>query len=454
MTYPETLNYIFNLHRFGIKPGLDNIRKFCRHLGDPQDKFRSIHIAGTNGKGSVTATVASIIGEVEPDVGIFTSPHLVSFRERIKIGRNNFISKDYIIDFINDNKSYLTDNGISFFETITAMAFCYFRDNNVPWGVFETGLGGEYDATNVLLPELAIITRIGFDHTRYLGNDLPSIARQKAGIIKGDRPTVLGSQDDELSGLFRSECSNRNSKLYNNNVLVNLVNADYYINGSQISLYLPGMDGFRCFYPLCGDFQVDNLLTSLTAVRLLNQNGLELSLAQIKSGIEKLYWPGRFEILSESPFIIADVAHNEMSFNSLIDLVNRFLPKKRIFLLLGMAQDKDLTAIARCLKRIEPEVLDFVTVKPLNPRACGSDELSRFFNGQGFGSRPSENIGEAVREMLESLKSPRAVALVTGSHYTVGETINELYNLRAIDSELISSLGFGYDSEVGIGAGL
>ena len=327
-TYEEVLDWLFvqipNYQRQGgpaYKPGLDNIEKLLGKLNNPQELFPSIHIAGTNGKGSVSHMLSAIYQANGYKTGVFTSPHIADFRERIKIN-GEMISKEFVLDFVNDNQLIFKEVGATFFEICTAMAFQAFKEENVDIAIVETGMGGRLDSTNVLNPELSIITNIGLDHTKYLGETLEAVAGEKAGIIKLNIPVLIGRYQKEVDHVFKQKAAEKNAEIY---------------HADKIDLHTD----------LHGKFQKENANTAYKAVRILDKR-FRIDLDKVKLGLSHVAtltnFIGRFQLLDTDPLIIADAAHNPAGVQNLLTELAH-LEYENLHIILGLSNDKDVTGI-------------------------------------------------------------------------------------------------------------
>ena len=333
MDYKRSVEYLFQrlpmYQRSGIaayKKDIGNIIKACKILNNPQKKIKTIHIAGTNGKGSTAHMLASILQEAGYKTGLYTSPHLKDFRERIKIN-GEIIDKKYIINFIKENQLEFEKINMSFFEFTVAMAFNYFTESKVDIAIIETGLGGRLDSTNIINPELSIITNIGLDHTNLLGNTIEKIAFEKAGIIKKNTPIIIGRKQDKTKEIFKSIAKEKNAKLYYND------------NPKNITTDVKG------------DYQNENIGTAIKAIEVLNWN---ISNEQINKGINNIIkntgLEGRWQKLSENPLTICDVGHNEDGIKNILRQIEKTKFNKLHFIF-GSVNDKVLTNVFKLLPK-------------------------------------------------------------------------------------------------------
>jgi len=415
--YKSALEFILAREHFGIKLGLENINRFLNAIGRPQDKFPSIHLAGTNGKGSTAAFIDSIMRQAGYKVGIFTSPHLVDFRERIRVNGKR-ISAQYITGFIKKYRGVIVRHRITFFEVCTALAFCHFADNKVDLAIIEVGLGGRLDATNTLLPKLSVITDISFDHTNILGTTLKKIAYEKAGIIKRDIPVLTGILPREANKEVARICNVRKSpriRLMPNNFAMNGQPFDFEYNGDDYNI-----NSLQASMP--GAHQVKNAALAIRAVGYLNKDGFNVTKRNVTTGLKNTEWPGRFEILKTkgNPTVILDVGHNPAGVKATVNCFKRMYPGRKADLVMGFVRFKSLAEIVRTLQSIARRV----EIARLNTyRATEPDEIARHFSKR-IPVATSESLADSSRKLIQSAKSDDIV-IVCGSHYAVGEFLTD-----------------------------
>jgi dihydrofolate synthase/folylpolyglutamate synthase len=395
----STIGYLYSLQKFGMKFGLRNIRILLRAFGNPHKKFKSIHIAGTNGKGSTSAMIAAILTAAGYRVGLYTSPHLVAFNERIRI--NGLMIPDREIDRLTHRlRPDIERLHATFFEATTAIAFEYFAEQKVDVAVIETGLGGRLDSTNVLRPVVSVITSIGMDHSEILGTTLTSIAREKGGIVKSGIPVILG----KMPVVPRREILRIASQKRSPVVL-------------SEKIKIPARTQIQLF----GKYQRENARCAVAAVTiagkmfLVGDGAVRTGLAQTTqlTGIR-----GRFEIVRKDPLMILDVAHNPDGIRSLVSAIRSF-SKRRVVCIFGAMKDKDYSAMIRSLKTMHPVVL---CVQPATARAIDSLTLHSLCLRNHIRSR---NIGSIPKALAAAKKmsGKTGIVMVTGSHFVVGEAI-------------------------------
>jgi dihydrofolate synthase/folylpolyglutamate synthase len=428
MDYKQTLDWMFTklpmFTRIGsaaIKKDLDNTIKLCAHLDNPQHSFKSIHIAGTNGKGSVSHILASILQSAGYRTGLYTSPHLLDFRERIKVNGKE-IPESSVIRFIEENKALMEQIEPSFFEMTVAMAFDYFRNEKVDYAIIETGLGGRLDSTNIITPILSVITNISYDHQNLLGESLELIAAEKAGIIKPDVPVVIGNAQASIKSIFNSKALEMGSKIrYAEETF--RVSSSTYKNGSLEILYANANTGNEIIIDsvLGGKYQLENIATVLAAIAELNQIGLKLSSSKVKEGIKDVKkqtgFLGRWEIISNNPLVICDVAHNEAGLRSVFEQI-KTIPHDKLRLVYGMVKDKDIEKALSLL----PSNAIFYFTQPDIPRALDVVVLAEKASENGLKGKHFSKISEACKVAIAEAKA-EDIVLVAGSIFVVAEAL-------------------------------
>ena len=357
-TYQETIDWLFtNLPMFqrigasGMKADLTNITALCDYLGNPQKKFKSVHIAGTNGKGSTSHMLASIFQEAGYKTGLTTSPHLKDFRERIRVN-GIMCEEQFVIDFVQKHEQKIIDQKASFFEIAIAMSFEYFAQQKVDIAIIETGLGGRLDSTNIILPELSVITNIGLDHTQFLGDTLDKIAFEKAGIIKPNTAVVIGETTTETKPVFEQIAADRKSEIiFAENKFFQDVESD-----------------------LKGTYQIKNKRTVLTAIEQLQKQGWNINSENITKGllnvVKNTNLRGRWDVLAHNPLIVADTAHNPHGLSEVSKQINE-QPYNQLHLVLGFVNDKDVLSILNFF----PKKATYYFCQPDVPRKYNIDEL-------------------------------------------------------------------------------
>jgi len=433
--YHDTINYLYNLRRQGIKLGLSNTKALMSLLGNPHRFFNSIHIAGTNGKGSTASMITSILLRSGLRVGTYTSPHLVSFTERIRVN-GQMINEDDVIRLTSTLNELIKDTDIrpTFFEFITAMAFYYFMENGVEWAVIETGMGGRFDATNVIEPEVSIITNVGLDHMDFLGKTISDITAEKAGIIKNRIPLITGVSHPDSIRIVSETAKRLRSE-------VHIYGRDF--NGTLLSMDEKGIrfdyHGYKTLHnlslPLAGRYQLHNASIAIRACEVLNKKEVFISDSSIIDGLKDTRIEGRFEIVSRDPFIIIDGAHNPEAMKRLCETITELFTTRQIIVIIGIMKDKDIRGI---LASISPVADTMILTKPKGERAATPDELNECLRSIGGIDSKIPLITPNVADALDTAKKigkRDSIIIVTGSFYTTGEA-KELLGHRAILSGL------------------
>ncbi len=420
MSYQGTVEYLYALQKFGMKFGLDNIRKLLGALGNPQNSFRSVHIAGTNGKGSTSAVIDAVLRSSGTKTGLFTSPHLINFTERIRINGSE-ISEGDVVALAGEVRETADriggDFSPTFFEVVTAMAFLHFRRTGIKWAIVETGLGGRLDATNVLMPEATVLTSIGFDHREFLGRTLKEIASEKAGIIKPAVPLVCAQQDPEAMGVIRQRALEKGSDVfsYGRDFKAELV----LETPTGICFDYHGMvERTRLTLPLIGAHQMINASLGIRTVEILSESSNDL-FCDTRAGLENVVWPGRLEMIKEEPPIMIDGAHNPQAAGVLAYHIGNNLLRtyNRIVMVIGIMADKDVRGILEHLLPLGSEV---VFTSAAYGRAATTDFLCREAASMGYSSLSSRSVSDAL-SVAEEIRRPGDLIIVTGSFYTIGE---------------------------------
>ena len=403
MNYQETLDYLFSklpmYQRNGAaayKEDIGNITIASKHLGNPHRKFKSIHIAGTNGKGSVAHMIASVMQESSYKVGLYTSPHLKDFRERIKIN-GEMISEENMIKFVKENKLLFDNMELSFFEYTVAMAFNYFAKEKVDISIIETGLGGRLDSTNIINPELSIITNIGLDHTNLLGDSLEKIALEKAGIIKNNIPLIIGRKQKEITEIFRNTAEQKNTTL----------------------IYSDAQKKYKT--DLLGEYQKENIDTAVTAINELQKQNWKITEENIKSGLLRIVkntsLSGRWQILNKTPLIICDSGHNEDGIKEIVKQLNK-LEYKKLHFVYGTVNDKNFDKIFRIL----PQDAEYYFCKPNLPRGLDEMVLRDLAYKEGLKGRSYSSVSNALT-LAKKNATKDDLIFIGGSTFVVAEIV-------------------------------
>ncbi|EQB63971.1 MAG: hypothetical protein RBG1_1C00001G1550 [candidate division Zixibacteria bacterium RBG-1] len=418
MNYNQAISYLFGLQIFGIKLGLSNIASFLNYLGNPHFKFQSVHVAGTNGKGSVCAMLESILCQAGYKTGLFTSPHLVDFTERVRIcGRP--IEKEFIVDFVAECKNRIDKYKYTFFEVNTALTFLYFAEKKVDLAVVETGLGGRLDATNVLLPLASVITNIDLEHTDILGKKITQIAAEKGGIVKEKVPVITGVEQSEALKVIKFISEKKNSPL-----IPVKGNSSWKIKKTTLEKTVLDLRLKNTSFPdleldLLGTHQVKNATISLLTLQELQKRGYKVSSRAIYHGLKNVDWPCRFQIYRSKPLVILDAAHNPAAAKILRQTFSNLLPNRKVIFIFGVMQDKDYPQVLQALSQIAKKIL---LTQPQIKRAASLAELEKVVKPLKI---PYEKIKSVKKAYSQTLKKATTddIICVTGSHYTLGELL-------------------------------
>jgi dihydrofolate synthase / folylpolyglutamate synthase len=419
--------------------GLKHVRQLLQLMGDPHLAVKTVHIAGTKGKGSVAAMIAQVLTVAGYKTGLYTSPHLHSLRERIRID-GRLISEEELAALTATAQPYFEainaatagqSSGISegeagqagqrltFYEALTALAFSYFESNGADFQVLEVGLGGRLDATNVANPEVSIITPISLDHTQILGNSLTEIALEKAGIIKPGSLVVLSPQPEEAASAINDVCRKQGAKVVR-------VGRDitWQATGGDLkhqSLVVHGRSGdHNLSIPLLGDYQLENAAVAVAALETLASLGYRISAADIARGVARVKWPGRFQILNYRPVVLVDGAHNVASMMRLVENIKAYFNYGQIFLIIGSSCDKDIPGMVKELVSLSPRV---IATHSSHPRAASPSIVAAEFLNRGIKAGVSDTVAQAISQAL-SLTGPTDLICVTGSLFMVAETLD------------------------------
>jgi len=414
---------MYSLRRFGIKLGLEVIKNILNDLGNPQDTFSSIHIAGTNGKGSVASTLATILHCAGFNVGLYTSPHLIRFNERVRINGEMVTDAEIVESYKAVKQARFGDREPTFFEYTTAMAFYEFGRKNVDWAVIETGMGARLDATNILSPKVSIITNISMEHQMYLGNTIKDITFEKAGIIKPKTPVVAGVRQKEGKDVLKRIADGNAAKMFqfktDFNVRRNATGGFTYFGIDHV------WRGLKT--GLLGNHQTDNAALALCACELLMRGGInnskgQITLPQIKRGLEHNIWPGRLQTLSTSPFILVDGAHNLAAIRNLKTFLLENLGGRDLTLVVGILDDKSYKPM---LKHLLPLCSRVIITRPKIDRSLAPEALYPVAKQMIPDVRIIPDVPEAVKTAIEAASTGGAVC-IAGSLYLVGETMEAI----------------------------
>ena len=414
MNYSEALSYIHSINWQWSKPGLERTQELLGKLGNPEKGLKFIHIAGTNGKGSTAAMLASILEEAGYTVGLYTSPYINRFNERMQVNHQCIGDEELaeLTDYVRPHADSMADVPTEF-ELITAIAMEYFKRHRCDIVVLEVGMGGALDSTNVIdTPEVAVITAMGFDHTQFLGSTMTEIASAKAGIIKPHGDVVIYGQNPEAEAVFERVAAERHSALFRPDYS-QLVPGDFSLEGQSFS-YKSWKD---LRIPLVGLYQLNNAAVVLTAVDVLRKKGWAISDSAVRQGLAGTRWPARFEVLHRDPVFIVDGGHNPHGIRATAESLQRLFPGQKIVFVTGVMADKDVEHI---LGLIVPLAKRFYTVTPNNPRAMQADVLAGRIQAMGVEALPCGSIPQAVQAAMD-FAGKDGVACALGSLYMSGD---------------------------------
>ena len=413
----QTLKSLYKLQRRGIKLGLDHRSWLLKFLNNPQDNFKTIHVAGTNGKGSTAAMINSILIANNYKVGLYTSPHLINFNERIRVNGLT-ITDEEIMSFMKHVEPAINEIKSTFFEVTTAMAFYHFNNNDVDIAIIETGLGGRLDSTNVVNPSLTVMTPISLDHRDILGSTIEKIAKEKAGIIKRGVPLITANQVNNVSKILENRVREKESVMHTcpNPELVKISS-----DGTSFEVY-----GNKYNTPLIGEHQAQNAALAIATIKLFNP---KISYETIGKGLRNVHWPGRLQLVSDKVYY--DVAHNESGVKSVLDNLSRMFPASKFYGLLCLKGDKEIDCIADSIKS-QFEMLFVSTSKEgllLKP-----EKLSKELHNLKVENFPSSDISSSISK-INKFRNTNDVVLIFGSHYIANEVFSEFE--IPFDTELI-----------------
>ena len=439
--YQRTLDYLYSFVDFSLTKGmrytpeqfdLGRMRAFAQALGNPERAYPSIHVAGTKGKGSVSSMCSAALQAAGYRVGLYTSPHLHDYTERIRINQQ-LIPRQDLVSLVEEIKPVIESvPGLSTFEITTALAFLYFHHQRVDVAVHEVGLGGPLDASNVVEPSVSVITSLSFDHTQILGNTLSEIAREKAGIIKAGIPVVLSPQKDEARRVIEQIARERSAPLVQ-------VGRDYSFTPLKQSLEGQSLlvwngteekDAERLDIPLLGMHQVENAATAYAALQEFSRRALPVSTESIRRGFNQVTWPGRFEILQRQPPVVVDSAHNRDSAKRLRQALDDYFPGIPVIMVFGASEDKD---IAGMFAELSTRVQEVVATKSFHPRAIEPENLVEIASQYGKPAKIVPDIPDALMGALDLADGDKMI-LVTGSIFVVAAT-REAWMAHAVKLE-------------------
>jgi dihydrofolate synthase/folylpolyglutamate synthase len=418
VNYEEALEYIHGISWTFCKPGLERIAALCKALGDPQKKLKFIHIAGTNGKGSTSAMLESILREAGYKTGLFTSPYIRTFNERMRVDGENISDDELaeITEYVRPFADAMTDKPTEF-ELISAVAFEYFKRNNCDVVVLEAGMGGRLDSTNVIEKSLlSIITGIALDHTAFLGDTVEKIAAEKAGIIKQSCPVLFGGEDEAAERVICERAAEMNAPFSR-------------VDRSTLVLQSQTLDGTIFDFEkyknmqirMLGSYQPRNAATVLSAIDILKESGFCIPDSAVSRGLEATRWQARFEVISKEPLVIFDGAHNPEGIAAAVESIQHYFGEKRVYALTGVLRDKDYNIIATDIAKVASRAF---TLTPDNPRALSAEEYAEVLREKGVAATPYPSISEALIAAREAAERDGVPLICMGSLYLYSSIID------------------------------
>ncbi|MFZ0390590.1 MAG: folylpolyglutamate synthase/dihydrofolate synthase family protein [Calditrichia bacterium] len=421
-TYHSTIQYLFDLQYSGIKMGLENVTRLLEVSGNPQLKFPAVHLAGTNGKGSTAVFIYSVLKEHGLRVGLYTSPHLIDFSERIRVN-DQLISWETIVKYTQELKPLIEEVNATFFEATSAIAFRYFADREVDIAVVETGLGGRLDATNLVQPLLSVITPISPDHQQFLGEDIRSIAAEKAGIIKAGIPCVTNNTDAGILEVLSRRCHEVGAPFYRLDPKTEIETEKANIHGSCFHLKFKGELLRDLKIGLPGNHQIENAALAAAAVKILPR--FKIGEQNLRMGLKRAFWPGRLQIINERPLTILDVAHNIHGFQTVFRFLNTLFPSVKFHILIGLAKDKDYRQIVDVIKGYT----DIVgIIKNFSEKELPAGVLEQAFNEADILPTVFDGIAEGFQQ-FNKIAGANDIILIIGSHYLAGSFLQKYKNV-------------------------
>ena len=417
MNYEESLEYIHSVNWTFCKPGLERIGELCERLGHPERKLKFVHVAGTNGKGSFCSMLDSVLRAAGYKVGLYTSPYIKEFNERMRVGGKN-IENDTLADIttrVRPIADAMTDKPTEF-ELITAVAFQYFYESGCEVVVLEAGMGGRLDSTNIIRePYLSVITGIALDHVDYLGDTVEKIAAEKAGIIKDSSPVLYGGEDDSAREVIRAAAKAKGSEFYDVDY-TDIKNLTSSLSGTEFDF----KEYKNVKINLLGLYQPKNAALVLSAIDLLRSQGLDISDSAVKSGLALAKWQARFEIISHDPLVIFDGAHNPQGITSAVASIKHYFGDEKVYVLTGVLRDKDYNFIASELSKVAERAF---TLTPHSPRALSAEDYAKTLSGVGVSAEPYPSIEAALTAAKSEAKKAGKPLVCLGSLYTYADVI-------------------------------
>lgn len=429
MTYKQSIQYLYDrlpvFHQIGAaayKPGLEKSFRMMEKLGNPQTKYKTIHIGGTNGKGSTSHFLSAVLQSAGYKVGLYTSPHLVDFGERIRVN-GKMVKKQFVVDFVENNKDYFSTIEPSFFEATMALAFDYFAAENVDVVIIEVGLGGRLDSTNIIKPELSVITNISPDHTQFLGDTLDKIAAEKAGIIKANTPVVIGETVELTKPIFLEKAKEENAPIFFAQETQKLD----LLNESNGKLYVESDNFGKLEIGLVGEYQLKNVATVLETITQLRNVGFDISDTAIKKGLSRVVeltgLQGRWQILQTEPIVVMDTGHNQAGVEFIVNQLKK-QHFKTLHFIFGMVNDKDISTVLSML----PKNAKYYFTAANSPRSLSAEQLKTQAGKAELHGDAFSSVAYAVKAALASAEKEDFI-FIGGSNFVVGEALEAFNSL-------------------------
>ena len=438
-TYDQALDFIYAQIDFSFTKqqryseevfNLDRMRHFMQVLGDPQNIYKTVHVAGTKGKGSIAAMMSSALKEAGYRTGFYSSPHMIDYTERIQVDNCPIPRQDFV-DVLNELYPTIQEiHGLTTFEITTAVAFQYFKRQNIDIGVIEVGLGGRLDATNIIQPQVAVIASISLDHTAILGDTLEAIAAEKAGIIKPGIPVVISPQKSSVRAVFEQIANERNAFFIPTGDCIHFLERQTNLEQQEFDIQYPAtllssqteQKKIHITLPLLGLHQMQNAGTAFCALKVLDEIGTPLSEQAITNGFKKVFWPGRFEVLQKHPFLIIDAAHNLESSTCLVNTIKELFPGKNVTWIFGASEDKDIGGMLANFSKIASQI---ILTKSTHPRAADPVGMSEKYIPSGCDTIIIDDIQKALDYGLNNAQSGDVV-IASGSVF-IAAAIREIW---------------------------
>lgn len=447
-TYDQALDFIYSQIDFSFTKqqryseevfNLDRMRHFMRVLGDPQNAYKTVHVAGTKGKGSISAMLASALNRAGYQIGFYSSPHMIDYTERIQVG-NYPIPRGDFVDVLNELYPVIQEiYGLTTFEITTAVAFQYFKHQHIDIGVIEVGLGGRLDATNIIQPQVSVIASISLDHTAILGNTLEAIAAEKAGIIKPDIPVVISPQQPSVRAVFEEIAKERHAYFIPTGDLLSFEERHTDLERQEFDIRYPNgflspgndQEKLHITLPLLGLHQMLNAGTAFCTLKVLSEQGIKVSDRDIIEGFKQVFWPGRFEILQKNPYLIIDAAHNLESSSRLVDTLEELFPDQKVTWIFGASEDKDISGMLGNFSKIASQI---ILTRSTHPRAADPVQMEENNISLGCDTIIIEDIQNALEYALNNAQSGDVI-IASGSIF-IAAAVREIWIAHHAEKEI------------------